>query len=174
MTKSLNASAILLFALTTAGCGGGGSSGPTTPPVAVTTTTAAPVSQFEITTLITVYRNAGSFAEFTEGTTNDEDVAKTLLGVDALAVGTTLLDNELLRFDLQQAIDRVNESFEDADFEAVFGETKANLRRFFNDADNDGWSVDGRHGTGRDWPHDGDGNDPDGWTAQMVVRVTRN
>lgn len=50
-----------------------------------------------------------------------------------------------------------------------------NLRRFFNDADNDGWSVDGRHGEGRDWPHDGrgNGNDPDGWTAQMIVTVTR-
>ena len=59
------------------------------------------------------------------------------------------------------------------DFVTVFGETKANLRRFFNDADNDGWSVDGRHGTGRDWPHDRDGNDPDGWTSQIVVTVTR-
>ena len=173
MIRTFNASALtLIFALVLAGCGG--SSGPTpSGPTVTTTTTAAPVSQFQITTLITVYRNAGSFAEFTEGTTTNEDIGKILLVVDSLQTGTTLLDNELLRFDLQQAIDRVNEQFADADYEAAFGETKENLRRFFNDADNDGWSVDGRHGVGRDWPHDGDGNDPDGWTSQMVIRITR-
>ena len=33
--------------------------------------------------------------------------------------------------------------------------------------------IDGRHGEGRDWPFDENGNDPDGWTAQIVVTITR-
>ena len=122
-----------------------------------------------------MYRNAGTLAEFTEGVTNDEELGKIMLGVDELQPGATLLDNEELRQELQDAIERVNDGFADADFQSAFGETKQNLRPFFNDADNDGWSVDGRHGAGRDWPHDGkgNGNDPDGWTAQMIITITR-
>jgi hypothetical protein len=58
---------------------------------------------------------------------------------------------------------------------SAFDETQNNLERYLNDADRDGWSIDGRHGTGRDWPYDGpnNGNDPDGWTAQIVVTVSR-
>jgi len=124
---------------------------------------------------LTVYPKAAALAQFTVGTTTDEELGKIMLGVDELSPGTTVMNNEEFREVLQAAITRVNENFSDADFVAAFGETKANLRRFFNDADNDGWSIDGRHGAGRDWPHDGrgNGNDPDGWTAQMIVTVTR-
>jgi len=176
MKNHIASQAALLLSLLVLSCGDSGPSRPTpTPTTSTTATTAPPVSQFEIMTLLTVYRSAASLAEFTEGTTTIEDVGKTMLGVDQLSPGTTVLDNEERRVELQAAIDRVNESFSDADFQAAFGETRANLRRFFNDADNDGWSVDGRHGEGRDWPHDGpgNGNDPDGWTAQMIVTVTR-
>jgi hypothetical protein len=67
----------------------------------------------------------------------------------------------------------VNAQFADADYVSAFDESKANLLRFLNDADTDGWCIDGRHGIGRDWPFDSNGNDPDGWTAQIVVTVTR-
>lgn len=175
MKKHITSAAAILSSLFVLCCGDSGPSRPTTT-TSVTVTTTAPVSRFEITTLLTVYRNAPSLAEFTEGTTTDEDLGKTILGVDQLVPGTTVLDNEELREELQAAINRINESFSDADFQAAFGETKQNLQRFFNDADNDGWSIDGRHGEGRDWPHDGrgNGNDPDGWTAQMIVTVTRS
>lgn len=173
MKDHIASMAALASALLLVSCGDSGPSQPT-----VTTsvpTTSVPVSRFEITTLITVYENAASLAQFTEGTTNSETIGQILLGVDELTPGTTVLDNEEKRRELQDAIERINEGFADADYLAAFDETKQNLRRFFNDADNDGWSVDGRHGEGRDWPHDGrgNGNDPDGWTAQMVVRVTR-
>lgn len=155
-------------------CGDSGPSRPTTT-TSTTATTAPPAARFEIKSLLTVYRSAPSLAEFTTGTMTDEDAAKVMLGVDQLQAGTTVLDNEELRHELQAAIERVNEGFSDADWQSAFGETKMNLRRFFNDGDNDGWSVDGRHGEGRDWPHDGrgNGNDPDGWTAQMIITVTR-
>lgn len=175
MKNHITSAAAILSSLFVLCCGDSGPSRPTTT-TSVTVTTTAPVSRFEITTLLTVYRSAPSLADFTEGTTTDEDLGKIMLGVDQLSPGTTVLDNEELREELQAAINRVNESFSDADFQAAFGETKQNLQRFFNDADNDGWSIDGRHGEGRDWPHDGrgNGNDPDGWTAQMIVTVTRS
>ena len=174
MKNHITSAAAILSSLFVLSCG---NSGPSRPPTTTSTTatTAPPVARFEIKTLLIVYRNAATLAEFTEGTTTDEDLGKTMLGVDQLSPATTVLDNEELREELQAAITRVNESFSDADFQAAFGETRGNLRRFFNDADNDGWSIDGRHGEGRDWPHDGrgNGNDPDGWTAQMIVTVTR-
>ena len=143
---------------------------PTSPPPAST----AP--QFEITTLITVYRNSDFDALWSRGTTTDARIGQILLGVDNLstAVGATNLNNEAAREALQAAIDRVNDQFTDADYRTAFDETAGRLRRYLNDADNDSWSIDGRHGTGRDWPHDGrnNGNDPDGWTAQIVVTVT--
>ncbi len=154
------------------GCGGGGT-GPSTTTSTVTTTTSAVVSPFEIKTLLTVYTRAEEDAQFTEGTTRDDRIGRILLGVDALSEGTTALDNEGLRVDLQAAVGRINTQFTDADYPAAFDETKGNLLRFLNDADADGWSIDGRHGAGRDWPFDSDGNDPDGWTAQIVVTVTR-
>jgi len=172
MNKSAPWFLSLFFSLGVLSCNGGTTSTPVGPPLPTTTT--VPVSQFQIETLITVYKSAPSDANFTRGTTTDENVGKILLGVGELSPGTTVLDNELLRFDLQDAVDRVNDQFSDADFESAFGETKENLRRFFNDADNDGWSIDGRHGEGRDWPHDGDGNDPDGFLTQMVITVTRS
>ena len=143
---------------------------PTSPSPPIATT---PTTTFTIDTLTTVYRNAGSHAEFTEGSTANETVGKKLLGVDSLEIGTTVLNNELLRNELQQVINRVNEDFSENDYLEGFGETKQNLKRYFNDADNDGWSVDGRHGAGRDWPHDSDGNDPDGWTSQIIITVSR-
>jgi hypothetical protein len=150
-------------------CGDGGS-GPT--PVTTTTTTTAPVvSPFQIRTLLTVYTNSEEDAQWTEGTTRDDRIGKILLGVDTLSEGTTTFDNEGLREELQDAVERVNAQFTDADYPSAFDETKGNLLRFLNDADTDGWSIDGRHG--RDWPYDTNGNDPDGWTAQMVVTVTR-
>ena len=146
------------------------SSSPTTPPPTST------AQQFEIATLITVYRNSKSDALWSRGTTTDARIGQILLGVDCLcnSVGATNLNNEAARVDLQAAIDRVNDRFTDADYRAAFDETTERLRRYLNDADNDGWSIDGRNGTGRDWPHDGknNDNDPDGWTAQIVVTVT--
>jgi hypothetical protein len=153
------------------GCGGGGT-GPSTTS-SVTTTTSVVVSPFEIKTLLTVYTSAEEDAQFTEGTTRDDRIGRILLGVDALSEGTTALDNEGMRDHLQAAVGRVNAQFTDADYESAFDETKANLLRFLNDSDADAWSIDGRHGAGRDWPFDTNGNDPDGWTAQIVVTVTR-
>ena len=175
MKNHIASAAALLSSLLLLSCGDSGPSRPTTT-TSTTATTAPPVSQFQIHTLLTVYRNAESLAEFTEGTMNDEALGAMMLGVNELQPGSTLLDNEELRRELQDAIERINDGFADADFQSAFGETRQNLRRFFNDADNDGWSVDGRHGAGRDWPHDGkgNGNDPDGWTAQMVIRVTQS
>jgi len=165
----------LTSAIFLSACGGSGSS-PTPPPSPVTTTTtiAGPTpSPFEMSTLITVYKRADAFAEFTEGTTRDERLLRIVLGDAPVTGGTILRNNEVGRLELNQTIGRIMSEFEDADFTEVFDETKANLRRFFNDADNDGWSVDGRHGEGRDWPHDADGNDPDGWTSQMVIELRR-
>lgn len=152
-------------------CGDGGS-GPS-PTTSTTTTTAAVVSPFQIRTLLTVYTRAEEDAQWTEGTTRDDRIGKILLGGDSLSEGTTALDNEGLRDELQAAVGRINAQFSDADYQSAFSETKVNLLRFLNDADADGWSIDGRHGAGRDWPFDTNGNDPDGWTAQMVITVTR-
>jgi hypothetical protein len=153
---------------------GDGSGPPSTPtPVPSPTPPPPPPSPFEIETLITVYRSAPSPAEWSEGTTDRAEPIEILLGVDELSPGITILNNELGRQELQDAIDRILEQYNDEDFVDVFDETKEALNRFTNDADNDGWSIDGRHGEGRDWPHDGDGNDPDGWTAQIIVNVTR-
>jgi hypothetical protein len=154
-------------------CGDGGSGPTQVTTTSSTTTTAAPISPFEIRTLLTVYPRAEDDALWTEGATRDDRIGRILLGVDALQEGTTSLDNEGGRLDLQAAVGRINAQFSDADYRSAFNETKENLLRFLNDADSDGWSIDGRHGEGRDWPFDGDGNDPDGWTAQMVVTVTR-
>ncbi len=165
------ATAAALALPTLFGCGGGGT-GPSTT-TTVTTTTSVVVSPFEIKTLLTVYTSAEEDAQFTEGTTRDDRIGRVLLGVDALSEGTTALNNEGLRDQLQAAIGRVNAQFTDADYESAFDETKSNLLRFLNDADADSWSIDGRHGLGRDWPFDTNGNDPDGWTGQIVVTVTR-
>lgn len=172
MIKNNLSAAALASSLLVIACGDSGPSRPT-PTTTTTATTAPPVSRFEITTLLTVYRSAASLAEFTEGTMTDEDLAKVMLGVDQLTAGTTVMNNEEFRRDLQRAVERVNEGFAPVDFQTAFGETRENLRRFFNDADGDGWNIDGRHGEGRDWPHDGpnNGNDPDGWVAQMIVTV---
>ena len=84
-----------------------------------------------------------------------------------------MLDNESLASSSRRPSTGFDSSSPIADYVAAFDETRANFERFFNDADNDGWSIDGRSGTNRDWPYDGNGNDPDGWTAQMVITVTR-
>ena len=70
-------------------------------------------------------------------------------------------------------VPQLQAQFADADYESAFDESRENLLRYLNDADGDGWSIDGRHGEGRDWPFDENGNDPDGWTAQIVVTITR-
>jgi hypothetical protein len=171
MKRLIASAAILAQSFAVQGCG---DSSPSRPTATTTTTSAPPVSRLQIETLTTVYRQANDYARWTEGSTNEERVGQILLGVESLTEGTTVLNNEERRFDLQQVINRVTEEFTEADYVAAFDETKANLERFFNDADNDGWSIDGRHGEGRDWPHDADGNDPDGWTSQMIVTVTRN
>jgi hypothetical protein len=155
-------------------CGSNG--GPTTPSPPPTTPPPT-TSQFEITTLITVYRNAEADAQWSRGTTNDARIGQILLGVSDLstAIGSTNLNNEGARVQLQAAIDRLRNDFSSADYMSAFDETQKNLERYLNDADDDGWSIDGRHGTGRDWPYDGPNNhnDPDGWTAQIVVSVSR-
>jgi hypothetical protein len=163
---------LALAALCRCGDGGSGPS-PTTTSTSTTTTAAAVVSPFQIRTLLTVYTRAEEDAQWTEGTTRDDRIGRILLGFETLREGTTFLDNEELREDLQAAIERVNAQFSDADYRSAFNETKENLLRFLNDTDADGWSIDGRHGEGRDWPFDTNGNDPDGWTAQIVVTVTR-
>jgi len=142
-------------------------------PTTTSTTTSVPAAQFQVQTLLTVYTRASELAEDTQGTVADDRIARILLGVDALSEGRTVFDNEAGRVALQAAVERIREQFQDADYVDAFDETKANLERFLNDADADGWSIDGRSGTNRDWPYDGNGNDPDGWTAQMVVTVTR-
>jgi hypothetical protein len=92
----------------------------------------------------------------------------------ASSVGSTNLNNEGGRLSLQEAIDRIRDEFRTADYQEAFGETEGKLERYLNDADNDTWSIDGRNGGGRDWPYDNNGNDPDGWTGQIVVTVERN
>lgn len=168
---------IAAIATTTALVGCGSSGGPTTPTPPPPTTPRPTTSGFEITTLITVYRNADADAQWSRGTTTDARIGEILLGVNDLgnAVGSTNLNNEGGRRELQAAIDRVTDQFSAADYMTAFDETQNNLERYLNDADRDSWSIDGRHGTGRDWPYDGPGNrnDPDGWTAQIVVTVTR-
>ena len=156
----------------------GSNSGPTTPtPPPNPPPNPPPTSQFEITTLITVYRSSEADAQWSRGTTTEARIGQILLGVQDLStvVGSTNLNNEGGRNELQAAIKRVRDQFTSADYVSAFDETQKNLERYLNDADKDGWSIDGRHGTGRDWPYDGAGNrnDPDGWTAQIVVSVSR-
>jgi hypothetical protein len=156
------------------GCGGNSTTSPTNPTPTTTTTTPASPS-FQIDTLITVYMHNESGAFWSRGQTTKETIGKILLGVDDLnsAVGSTNLNNEGGRDELQAAINRLRNEFQEADYQAAFGETRSNLERYLNDADSDSWSIDGRNGIGKDWPHDRDGNDPDGWTAQIVVTVTK-
>jgi hypothetical protein len=160
---------VLLVATAIAACGDGGPTLPSAPPPP------PPPPPFTITTLLTVYPSAEEDGLFTRGTTTSERIGRILLGVSDLdqAVGSTNLNNEEGRVKLQDALDRVRAQFQDADYRNAFDESKENLERFLNDADADGWSIDGRHGPGRDWPFDNDGNDPDGFTAQMVVTVRR-
>jgi hypothetical protein len=154
------------------GCGGG----PTSPsnPMPPTQPT-PPASSFRIDTLITVYQHENSGAFWSRAQTTTEKIGKVILGVDDLSsvVGTTDLNNEGGRVELQAAIDRMGSDFQDSDYQTAFGETRTNLERFINDADNDSWSIDGRNGRGKDWPHDSNGNDPDGWTGQIVITVTK-
>lgn len=170
--------ALLLAGLTSLfpACGGNSVTSPSSPPTSTPATTTAPAtSSFEISTVLTVYRHNDSGAFWTRATTTTERIGEIILGVDDLntATGSTNLNNEGGREELQDAIDRIRGQFETADYLTAFDETQANLERFFNDADNDGWSIDGRNGAGKDWPHDRDGNDPDGWTGQLVVTVTK-
>jgi hypothetical protein len=153
----------------------GGSNGPTAPTNPTTTTTAPASPTYQIDVLITVYKHNDSGAFWSRGQTTDGRIGEILLGVDDLStsLGPTNLNNEGGREELQASIDRLRSDFQDADYQAAFGETKENLERYINDKDNDGWSIDGRNGLGRDWPFDSNGNDPDGWTAQIVVTVTR-
>lgn len=161
----------LSMSLLLAGCGDG-PTGPGGGTSSTTTTTAPPASRFRVSTLLTVYVRASEEAQWTQGEDGDDRIGRILLGVETLTAGTSVLDNEAGRIALQEAVDRINAQFTEADYRAAFDETRANLERFLNDADNDGWSIDGRSGANRDWPHDENGNDPDGWTAQMVVTVT--
>ena len=155
------------------GCGGS-NSGPTNP-TTTTTTTSIPASSFRIETLLTVYQTSISGAFWTRGETTSERIGKIILGVEDLdtVIGSTNLNNEGGREELQAAIGRIRADFQTADYPEAFDETQANLERYFNDADNDTWSIDGRNGRNKDWPHDFDGNDPDGWTGQIIVKVTR-
>ncbi len=161
--------ALLLLALGSACKNGDSPAGPTAPPGT------PPPPQYSISTLLTVYPSAEDDALFTRGTTTEARIGQILLGVSDLAnaVGSTDFNNEEGRVALQAAIDRVRAEFRDADYRAAFDESRENLERYLNDADGDGWSIDGRHGPGRDWPYDTNANDPDGFTAQMVVTVTR-
>ena len=172
MTTTTRLLPLAALPLALLGCGDSRPASPTPTAPPAPTTTAPPPARFEINTLITVYRSASAFAQWTQGTTNEERLGQILLNVGELSPGTTVLNNEEGRRILQDAIERMVEQFEPEDYVSLFDETQENLRQFFNDADNDGWSVDGRHGVGRDWPHDADGNDPDGWTAQIVVTIS--
>jgi hypothetical protein len=162
---------LLLFTGLLLACGDSGPTNPTPP----TTTTTPPSPSFQIDTLITVYKHNESGAFWSRGQTTNERIGEILLGVDDLSTstGSTNLNNEGGREELQASINRLRSDFQESDYQAAFGETQAGLERYLNDADGDGWSIDGRNGTGRDWPHDRDGNDPDGWTAQIVVTVTK-
>jgi hypothetical protein len=164
---------LLFFVGFITGCGGSSPSSPSPPPT-VTPPPATP--SYKITTLITVYRTSISGAFWSRGTTTDERLGEIILGVNDLAssVGSTNLNNEGGRLSLQEAIDRIRDEFRTADYQEAFGETEGKLERYLNDADNDTWSIDGRNGVGRDWPYDNNGNDPDGWTGQIVVTVERN
>ncbi len=164
----------IVFFLTGLVFGCGGSTGPTTP-TTLTTTTSIPASSFRIETLLTVYQTSITGAFWTRGETTTERIGKIILGVEDLdtAIGSTNLNNEGGREELQAAINRIRADFLSADYPEAFGETQQNLERYFNDADNDTWSIDGRNGRNRDWPHDFDGNDPDGWTGQIIVKVTK-
>ena len=151
------------------GCGGSNPVGPINPPPP------PPPPSYEVSTLITVYRTAESGAMWSRGTTTDERIGKILLGVDDLSsvVGSTNLNNEAGRDALQAAIERLRVQFQDGDYLIAFDDTRSNLEPFLNDADSDSWSIDGRNGRGRDWPYDSNGNDPDGWTGQIIVTVTK-
>jgi hypothetical protein len=46
----------------------------------------------------------------------------------------------------------MNAQLGDADYQSAFMTRRKQPSRFLNDADADGWSIDGRHGDGRDWP----------------------
>jgi len=164
----------IVFFLTGLFFGCGGSTGPTNP-TPTTTTTSIPASSFRIETLLTVYQSSISGAFWSRGETTSERIGQIILGVEDLdtVIGSTNLNNEVGREELQAAIERIRADFQTADYQEVFGETRENLERHFNDADNDGWAIDGRNGRNKDWPHDFDGNDPDGWTGQIIVTVTR-
>ncbi len=148
------------------GCGDSPTN-PTEPP--------PPAATFEITTLITVYNSANSGAFWSRGTTTDARIGQILLGSDNLAgaAATTNFNNETGRNALQAAVTRVRQQFGPNDYMSAFSETQYNLERYLNDADGDGWAIDGRNGVNTDWPYDRNGNDPDGWTAQLVVNVER-
>ena len=162
---------LMCVAVLSMGCGN--NSGPTTP--TTTTTTAPPSPSFQIDVLMTVYQNETSGALWSRGTFTDERIAQILLGVEDLntVTGNTNLNNEGGRVEMQAAINRVRTDFQAPDYEAAFGDTQQNLERFLNDADQDNWSIDGRNGRGKDWPHDSNGNDPDGWAGQIIVTVTK-
>jgi hypothetical protein len=134
-----------------------------------------PAAAFEITTLITVFNSADSGAFWSRGTTTTARIGQILLGVDNLAgaAPATNFNNEAGHAALQSALTRMRQQFGPSDYLAAFNDTQANLERYLNDADGDGWAIDGRNGVNTDWPYDGDGNDPDGWTAQLVVNVER-
>ena len=162
---------LMCVAVLSMGCGN--NNGPTTP--TTTTTTAPPSPLFQIDVLMTVYRTETSGALWSRGTFTDERIAQILLGVEDLntVTGNTNLNNEGGRVEMQAAINRVRTDFQAPDYEAAFGDTQQNLERFLNDADQDNWSIDGRNGRGKDWPHDSNGNDPDGWTGQIIVTVIK-
>lgn len=162
---------VVCLALLSMGCGN--NNGPTTP--TTTTTTAPPSPSFQIDVLMTVYQTETSGALWSRGTFTDERIARILLGVEDLntVTGNTNLNNEGGRVELQAAINRVRTDFQPPDYQTAFGDTRENLERFLNDADQDTWSIDGRNGRGKDWPHDSNGNDPDGWAGQIIVTVTK-
>ena len=130
---------------------------------------------FRITTLITVFDSASSGAFWSRGVTTDARIGEILLGRDSLvgAAPTTNFNNEAGRNALQSAVARVRQQFGDADYVSAFDESQSNLERYLNDADEDGWAIDGRNGVNTDWPYDGNENDPDGWTAQIIVNIER-
>jgi hypothetical protein len=161
---------LLVAALTTLGCG----DSPTGPSNGGGGGTSSPPARFEITTLITVYNHSDSGAFWSRATTEDARVGQILLGVSDLrdAPSSTNWNNEARRVELQAAVDRVRQQFQDGDYPSAFGDSRETLERYLNDADGDGWSIDGRNGINTDWPFDSNGNDPDGWTAQLVIELT--
>lgn len=133
---------------------------------------------YALTTDLFVVDSSGK-SLVTSGTTSDERLMRILYNVPAVQdalLGTYVQDNNNPQFQvLQDTINRVRASFTDADYQAVFGETRAHLVPFFTDTDGDGYCIDILP-NGQDWQYDNvtaaPGNNAQG-TTRIQWRLTR-